>query len=106
MKKKNIFIVLSLALSMLIGLTACSSDDSMSEPKAVKMENGFYVQNVDFICEAPGYDQGTTRAVTYNWNNGATILARFKSGSSYYQGFLVLNSNGWIMYSTNEYNSQ
>ncbi len=106
MKKKNIFIVLSLALSMLIGLTACSSDDSMSEPKAVKMENGFYVQNVDFICEAPGYDQGTTRAVTYNWNNGATILARFKSGSSYYQGFLVLSSNGWIMYSTNEFNSQ
>lgn len=106
MKKKNIFIVLSLALSMLIGLTACTSDNSMSEPKAVKMENGFYVQNVDFICEAPSYDQGTTRAVTYNWNNGATILARFKSGSSYYQGFLVLSSNGWIMYSTNEFNSQ
>lgn len=106
MKKKNIFIVLSLALSMLIGLTACTSDDSMSEPKAVKMENGFYVQNVDFICEAPSYDQGTTRAVTYNWHNGATILARFKSGSSYYQGFLVLSSNGWRMYSTSEFNSQ
>lgn len=106
MKKKNIFIVLSLALSMLISLTACTSDDSMSEPKVVKMENGFYVQDVDFICEAPGYDQGTTRAVTYNWNNGATILARFKSGSSYYQGFLVLGSNGWVMYSTSEFNSQ
>lgn len=106
MKKKNIFIVLSLALSMLIGLTACTSEDSMSEPKVVNMENGFYVQDVDFICEAPGYDQGTTRAVTYNWNNGATILARFKSGSSYYQGFLVLGSNGWVMYSTSEFNSQ
>ena len=103
MKRKNIFISLSLALSMLLGLTACSSEDSMSDSQTVKTVNGFYVQKVNFICEAPGYDQGTTRAVTYNWKNYTSLFARFKSGSNYYIGYISIEPDGWKMISTTEF---
>lgn len=103
MKKIYLFISLSLSLSMLLGLTACSSDDSMSVPQVVKTENGFYVQKVNFICEAPSYDQGTTRAVTYDWKSGTSLFARFKSDSKYYIGYISYESDGWTMISTTEF---
>lgn len=103
MKRKNIFISLCLTLSMLWGLTACSSEDSMSDSQTVKTVNGFYVQKVNFICEAPGYDQGTTRAVTYNWKNYTSLFARFKSGSNYYIGYISIEPDGWNMISTTEF---
>ena len=103
MKRKNIFISLCLTLSMLWGLTACSSEDSVSDSQTVKTVNGFYVQKVNFICEAPGYDQGTTRAVTYNWKNYTSLFARFKSGSNYYIGYISIAPDGWHMISTTEF---
>ena len=106
MKYKNI---LNIGLALVIGLifAACSqSDDLATSPNAVKMQNGFYVYDVDFNCEAPSYDVGTTRAITYNWQNHATLLARFKSGSTYYQGFIILEADGWHLLSTNDFSSQ
>lgn len=98
MKKKNIFIVLSLALSMLIGLTACTSDENFSSNNTiVKMENGAYVMSIDFDCEAPVYDAGTTRAVTNNWGNNATIFARLKSGSTYVKGYVYPSNGHWYL---------
>ncbi len=103
MKRINIFIAICLSLSMLMNLTACSSEDSMSEPQAVKTKNGFYIQKVNFICEAPGYDLSSTRAVTYDWNNKTTLFARFKSGSNYYLGYLIKNSDGWGIAATKDF---
>ena len=75
----------------------------MSDSQTVKTVNGFYVQKVNFICEAPGYDQGTTRAVTYNWKNYTSLFARFKSGSNYYIGYISIEPDGWNMISTTEF---
>lgn len=104
MKYKNI---LNTALTFVVGLlfVACSqSDDVSTSPSAVKMQNGFYVyDNIDFVCQAPGYDAGTTRAVTYNWQYGQTMFARFKSGSTYYQGFIYRKENGWSMIATSDF---
>ena len=104
MKYKNI---LNIALTFVVGLlfVACSqSDDVSTSPSAVKMQNGFYVyDNIDFVCQAPGYDAGTTRAVTYNWQYGQTMFARFKSGSTYYQGFIYRKENGWSMIATSDF---
>lgn len=52
------------------------------------------MMNIDFECEAPTYDAGTTRAVTYNWGTGATIFARLKSGSTYVKGMVTRKSDG------------
>lgn len=104
MKYKNI---LNTALTFVVGLlfVACSQSDNVStSPSAVKMQNGFYVyDNIDFVCQAPGYDAGTTRAVTYNWQYGQTMFARFKSGSTYYQGFIYRKENGWSMIATSDF---
>lgn len=100
-------IILNIALTFVVGLlfVACSqSDDVSTSPSAVKMQNGFYVyDNIDFVCQAPGYDAGTTRAVTYNWQYGQTMFARFKSGSTYYQGFIYRKENGWSMIATSDF---
>ena len=83
---------------------SCSTDDVKTSSSAAKMQNGFYVyENIDFICQAPGYDAGTTRAVTYNWQQGATMFARFKSGLSYYLGFITRTDTGWSLISTNDF---
>lgn len=106
MKYKNI---LNIGLALVVGLifAACSqSDDLATAPNAVKMQNGFYVYDVDFNCEAPGYDEGTTRAISYSWQNNATLLARFKSGSTYYQGFIIHAADGWHLLSTSDFSSQ
>lgn len=98
MKKKNIFIVLSLALSMLLGLTACSSNEDVSSNNTiVKMEDGSHVMSINFDCEAPVYDAGTTRAVTNNWGTGATLFARVKNGSSYLKAQVVHDSGNWYL---------
>ena len=97
MKKKNIFIVLSLAISMLLGLTACSNDEDVSSNNTiVKMEDGSHVMSINFDCEAPVYDAGTTRAVTNNWGTGATLFARVKNGSSYLKAQVVhISGTNW-----------
>ena len=105
MKYKNI---LNTALTFVVGLllVACSqSDDVSTSPSAAKMQNGFYVYDIDFNCQAPVYDAGTTRAVTYNWKFGQTLFARFKSGSTYYLGFITRTDGKpeWNLLSTNDF---
>ena len=85
-------------------LVSCSTDDVKMSSSSAKMQNGFYVyENIDFNCQASGYDEGTTRAVTYNWQQGATLFARFKSGLSYYLGFITRTDTGWTLISTNDF---
>jgi hypothetical protein len=106
MKKKNIFILLGLVLSMLWGLTACSNEesDSMSSPQPVKTENGFYVYHLDFNCAIPVYDdEGVTRAVTNSWTMGTSLFARFKSGSTYYLAYVNIENDGWSLISTTDF---
>lgn len=106
MKKKKIFFSLCLVLSVLLGLTACSSEDSdsVSAPQPTKTQNGFYVYNLNFVCEAPVYnDEATTRAVTSSWNMGTSLFARFKSGSTYYIGYINIDKDGWMMISSTEF---
>ena len=102
MKYKNI---LNIALTFVIGLlfVACSQSDEVTPPSAAKIQNGFYVYDIDFNCQAPTYDAGTTRAVTYNWQYGQTMFARFKSGTKYYQGFITCTDNSWTLISTNDF---
>lgn len=105
MKYKNI---LNIGLALVIGLifAACSqSDDLATAPQTVKMQNGFYVYDVDFNCEVPSYDEGTTRIVTRDWQNRSTLFARLQSGSNYYQGFFVRETDGWKLYSSNDFNN-
>ena len=102
MKHKNI---LNIGLTLVVGLlfVACSQNEDLLPPKASQMQNGFYVYLLEFNCEAPGYDAGTTRAVTYDWQNGATLFARFKSGSTYYIGFVTYTTKGWSLISTTDF---
>ena len=100
MKTKNIFSYIGLALVMGLTLTACTQDD---EIQSVKTANGFYVYPIDFDCAVSGYDEGMTRAETFNWNKKTSLFARFQSGSTYYLGLLSLEDNGWELISTNDF---
>lgn len=101
MKTKNIFSILSLAIVMGLLLTACSQEDKVvKDIQPVKMENGFHVYPVKFDCSMSGFDdEGTTRSVSYYWNPGTAIFARFYNGSSYTLGYISFESNGTMMYS-------
>ena len=101
MKHRNISII-GVILALALVLVACSQEESLtSSQEAVKIQNGYYVYKIDFNCETPGYDQNTTRAVSYNWQKGETLFARFKSGSTYYLGFIVCEGTaGWNFIST------
>lgn len=101
MKHKNIFSI-GLALAIAVVFAACSQEERLTASQdMVKSQNGYYVYKIDFNCEAPGYDQGTTRAVTKSWQKGETLFARFKSGSTYARGFLVNEgTEGWNLIST------
>ena len=101
MKHRNISII-GVILALALVLVACSQEEKLtSSQEAVKIQNGYYVYKIDFNCETPGYDQNTTRAVSYNWQKGETLFARFKSGSTYYLGFIVCEGTaGWNFIST------
>ena len=105
MKKKNIFIVLSLALSMLLGLTACSQDESKSSDiQPVKVQNGFYVYPVQFDCAVPGFDEdGVTRALTHDWPEKSSIMVRFLTDSKNYIGYLTYEDKSWRLLGTNDF---
>ena len=84
-------------------LVSCSTDDVKMSSSSAKMQNGFYVyENIDFNCQASGYDEGTTRAVTYNWQLGQTMFVRFNSGSSHLLGFIARTAEGWLLISTGD----
>ena len=96
MKYKNIFSAISLTLVMGFMLTACSEEEVVTKDiHSVGTLNDLHVYPVDFNCTIPGYQDGSsTRAVSYEWKNGATIFVRMKSGSSYTLGFVLFNSDG------------
>ena len=95
MKYYNLIKFYSLSLFVGIVLMACTNgDDDSLDNHIVKMEDGSYVMDIDFDCNAPVYDKGTTRASTTSWGGGATILARLKSGSTYIKGMVVHNADG------------
>lgn len=105
MKTKHIFNSIGLALVIGLSLTACSqSEDFFSDIKPEKIANGFYVYPAEFDCQAPSYqEEGATRAVTYNWQKGATIFMRMKSNSGTYPGFYVKTDEGWDFLTANQF---
>ena len=100
MKYKNIFSALGLTLVMGLVLIACSTDEiSMERQRPVRMENGMYVYPVDLECPTPDYQDGNaTRAVSYDWKNGATLFVRLKSGSSFVLGYVQFDAYGGHLY--------
>ena len=101
MKHRNIFSI-GLALAIALVFTACSQEESLTaSQETVKVQNGYYVHKIDLNCEAPAFDQqDATRAVSHSWQKGETLFARFKSGSTYYAGYIVCEgSDGWILIS-------
>lgn len=96
MRYKNIFCTISLTLVIGLVLIACSHDEiSTGNNLPVKTENGMYVYPVDLNCLSIGYQDGnSTRAVSYEWKNGATIFIRIKYGSSFMLGYLLFDSEG------------
>ncbi len=87
----NIKFFKRLGLLTLMGLTlvACSqsNDESVAtEEREIIDEDGLYHYQMVLNCDAPVDDESATRAVTYNWDNGAMLFVRFKSGSSYIAG--------------------
>ena len=100
MKYKNIFSALGLTLVMGLMLTACSTDEiSTEKPRPVRLENGMYVYPVDLECPTPDYQDGNaTRAVSYDWKNGATLFVRLKSGSSFVLGYVQFDADGGHLY--------
>lgn len=101
MKYRNILSI-GMALAMTLVFTACSQEENLTaSQETVKAQNGYYVYKIDFNCEAPAFEQQDgTRAVSYSWQNGETLFARFKSGSNYYAGFIVCEGNdGWSLVS-------
>ena len=104
MKYKNIFSTLGLTLVMGLVLTACSTDEiSTEKQRPVRLENGMYVYPVDFECAKPGYQDGNaTRAVSYDWKNGASIFTRIKHGSSFVLGYVQFDADGGHLYTFSE----
>ncbi len=104
MKHKNIFSI-GLALAIAVVFEACSQEERLTASQdMVKAQNGYYVYKIDFNCEAPGYEQGTTRAVTKSWLKGQTLFARLISGSTYALGFIIYEGNDeWFLVTTSSY---
>ncbi len=104
MKHKNIFSI-GLALAIAVVFAACSQEECLTASQGmVKAQNGYYVYKIDFNCEAPGYEQGTTRAVTKSWLKGQTLFARLISGSTYALGFIIYEGNDeWSLVTTSSY---
>ena len=71
MKNKNIFGYIGLMLIMGLTLTACTQDEQdIFSDQSFKTANGFYVYPVNFDCAVSGYDdEGTTRAMSYEWSD-------------------------------------
>ena len=103
--KHNHFFSIGLALAIAVLFAACSQEERLTDSQeTVKAQNGYYIYKVDFNCEAPGYEQGTTRAVTKSWQKGETLFARLISGSTYALGFIIYEGNDeWSLVTTSSY---
>lgn len=94
-----------LCLMLVMGLTffACSSEESDSvnnETTVVTDESGMHYYKLTLNCDVPSYDdEGITRSAIYTWDNAATLIIRFKSGSKYYDGIATYRSsdNTWTI---------
>lgn len=94
-----------LCLMLVMGLTffACSSEKSDSvnnETTVVTDESGMHYYKLILNCDVPSYDdEGITRSAIYTWDNAATLIIRFKSGSKYYDGIATYSSsdNTWTI---------
>lgn len=88
-----------LCLILVMGLTiiACSNDESntVNNQNPVEQDkSGMYQYLLDLNCDVPSYNEGaTTRSVVYTWDNAATIIVRFKSGSKFIDGLATYNSS-------------
>lgn len=104
MNIKNISIHICQILVIGLALTACTLDSLDTGIKPLQTEQRLDAYPVNFDCAVAGYDdEGKTRAMSYNWDNMTTIFARFKSGSTYYYGFLTYENNGWSLVSTTDF---
>ena len=101
---KKFFLLYGFSLIMAMGLTfsSCSNDDDfVSNNETVLVdEEGYFVYDLELDCGTPDFEnEGTTRALSYTWDDNATIYVRFKDGTSYIPGTATYNkaSNKWTV---------
>ena len=102
MNKKFLFYSISLIMMLGLTFTACTNNEELVDNSLMPQidEHGYYVYDLDLNCDTPDYDEeGTTRAVSYTWEDNATLYVRFKDGSSYIPGTATYNktSNKWTV---------
>ena len=92
----KLFYRLCISLVMGLAITACSNDESQtsSQNPVTPDEFGQYHYQLNLNCDAPGYDEGTaTRSIVRTWDNAATIIVRFKSGTKFITGTATYSSS-------------
>lgn len=88
-----------LCISLVIGLaiTACSNDEGSqadSQSPVVPDESGMYHYLLNLNCNTPSYDEeATTRSIVRTWDNAASIIVRFKSGTKFITGTATYSSS-------------
>ena len=107
MNIKNVSIHICQILVIGLALTACTLDSLDTGIKPLQTEQRLDAYPVNFDCAVAGYDdEGKTRALSHDWKNNTSIFARFKSGSTYYLGFMTYENNEWQLISTDDFLEQ
>ena len=109
MKKLFLLYVLSLIMGLGLTFSSCSNDDDfVSNNETVLVdEEGYFVYDLELDCSTPDFEnEGTTRALSYTWDDNATIYVRFKDGTSYIPGTATYNkaSNKWTVRASSSLN--
>lgn len=93
----KIFYRLCISLVMGLAITACSNDEGSqadSQSPVVPDESGMYHYLLDLNCNTPSYDEeATTRSIVRTWDNAASIIVRFKSGTKFITGTATYSSS-------------
>lgn len=89
---KRILQRVGVAIVTALAFVACSQDTDESATGSAPVqtdEQGNVVYTMQLSGDVADYDDDATRAVSYTWNDGATLYLRFKNGSTYVAGKAV-----------------
>ncbi len=105
MTKTKIFISLLIGISIGMAFSACSqSDERLINTMGGRNNNGLYSYKLTLDCPIPGFEDGNaTRAISNEWPDKATLFCRFKSGSTFIPGYIILDKleKTWTLWTYN-----